>query len=168
MDGDIMTRVCIRCGREFTVTRQQLQKHFCSPECRDRHSYAIEPDAKGELDDARAKICQNCGSRFVPLRKDTIFCCRKCCNTFHNKKHRAEEAAKKTAEQQAAGKEPKKKKTRQKKQPAVPKVTPKKAKEMSLAEMNWIARQQGKSYGQLQAELYTAEDKPKRKRRAAG
>ena len=38
---------------------------------------------KPTIDNSSKRFCKNCGTDISHKRKDAIFCCKDCCNTYH-------------------------------------------------------------------------------------
>ncbi len=102
------------------------------------------------------KICRTCGATFRATRIDKIYCSKKCCNEWNRARRLGievrEPGAKRKRGRPRKGVGPYEHKNRVTDQPG-------NEQDMTIAQMNALARQQGKTYGQLQAELYAKRDR---------
>lgn len=73
---DRYERVCARCGATFYTT-QNVQKKYCSPEC--KHEVEREKERQAKIP-GHMKPCKNCGKEFLSYR-GTKYCCAECLET---------------------------------------------------------------------------------------
>ena len=88
-----LTIICEHCGKEFESSRK---KRFCSDKCMFRNRYERLSEQikeyqkiyreKNKKQKKIEKICEYCGSNFIPVKNNQKFCCDNCRINFYNDK----------------------------------------------------------------------------------
>ena len=68
----LVTKVCIHCGKEFTVGERPDNNGYCSSTCRIAHRYRLE-------ENQTVHICKRCGKEFVAYKYSTAQFCSDAC-----------------------------------------------------------------------------------------
>lgn len=134
-------------GNNITVERdgESIKFHITNTEMINRFSEEIRNEINEVIDIAKGNNCEICGKRYIKIGYRSKYCCDKCKQVARERTSKAWYAEK--------GKEKAREYYNQQKSSTTKK--PKKKKHISqLTKLNREAREQGMTYGQLQAQRY--------------
>ena len=79
-----VTRICVRCGKEFQCYSTQQNK-YCSDEC--RHPEPVKRVKKPKPEPKRyIKSCAYCGKTFTATKSNQKCCCAECSHKYDNRR----------------------------------------------------------------------------------
>jgi endogenous inhibitor of DNA gyrase (YacG/DUF329 family) len=85
-DPSVKPQICPHCGKEFTRTRGQNRRKYCSDECQSRHYNATH--YKKTTDTGKTVACPICGTEFVTKNQHHKYCSRECYTEAQHRLHK--------------------------------------------------------------------------------
>ncbi len=84
---DILTQRCAKCERPmvYRFIPSELARTFCSERCKRSYHAQLRKERRAE---AREKVCEACGERFVAARKDAKTCSPACKQKVHRRRRK--------------------------------------------------------------------------------